>query len=113
MTLWVSGAPPERSTSWSCARRIPAGRPAKEGLHGDCHRTAYCPGDIVGDPGQSAASKDDEVTYHVRRSPVARRAVSSQGEQENDGAGKPPASVSSPSNERYTRHADSGAGVPH
>src|SRR5262245_54099070 len=70
---------PELSTSSPWTGRIPARRPAEEGLHGDCNGPASQPGDIVGDPRHSAASEDDEVTYHVGHSPVAHDAVSSQG----------------------------------
>ena len=98
---WVFQAVSSRlSTRSAWTGRIPAGRPAKEGLHGDCDGPAYQPGDIIGDPGHGAASEHDEVTHHVRHSPVAGGAVSSQGEQENDGAGQPPSSVSSPSDQR-------------
>src|ERR1700737_2677060 len=104
---------PRLSTGSPWTGRIAAGGPAKEGLHGDCGGPAYQPGDIIGDPGPAAPSEHDEGTHHVRHSPVAGGAVSSQGEQENDGAGQPPSSVSSPSDQRKTGHADSGPGVPH
>lgn len=67
---------------------------------------------MVGDPGQSAGAENNHIARHAGYDPVPHGAIKCESEHKHDGAAEPPPSVSSPTDERYTRHTDRGTDVP-